>query len=298
MDLGVLFLIVLGGIWIIFATIQDLKKREVANWLNFSLIIFAVGARFFYSLFMNDNFNFFYQGMIGLGIFFVLGNLFYYLRIFAGGDAKLMIALGTILPFSGSFSTNLKVYVLFFCLFFITGAIYGILSSIFLVFRNFKRFKIEFLKQIKSNKKFFCISFTMGIFIVLISFLEFFFIYFSLIIFAFPFLYVYAKSVEEGSMIYKVKVKELTEGDWLYKDLKIGKKVIEAKWEGLSRSEINLIKKKFKQVEIKKGIPFVPVFLISFLILVLSYLFFPFENYGILLGSHMFPLGLSIFSVF
>ena len=82
-----IFLICLAFVWIVFASVQDLKSREVANWLNFSLIIFALGFRFFYSLF-NNNFNFLYQGLIGLGIFFVLGNLFYYGRMFAGGDAK------------------------------------------------------------------------------------------------------------------------------------------------------------------------------------------------------------------
>ncbi|MBU2053223.1 MAG: prepilin peptidase [Nanoarchaeota archaeon] len=100
---GVIFLIVLGFVWIIFASVQDLKNKEVANWLNFSLIIFALGFRFFYSLFYRGGFSFFYQGLIGLGIFFVLGNLLYYGRMFAGGDAKLMIAMGAVLPFSESF---------------------------------------------------------------------------------------------------------------------------------------------------------------------------------------------------
>ena len=98
--LEVIFLIVLGLIWIVFATLQDLKEREVANWLNFSLIIFALGFRFFFSLFAEQGFSFFYQGLIGLGIFFIVGNGLYYARVFAGGDAKLMIALGTILPLS------------------------------------------------------------------------------------------------------------------------------------------------------------------------------------------------------
>jgi len=50
-------------------------------------------------LFSEAGFGFFYQGLIGLGIFFVLGNALYYGRMFAGGDAKLMIALGAVLPF-------------------------------------------------------------------------------------------------------------------------------------------------------------------------------------------------------
>ena len=37
-----IFLIILALIWLIFAVISDLKTREVPNWLNFSLIIFAL----------------------------------------------------------------------------------------------------------------------------------------------------------------------------------------------------------------------------------------------------------------
>ena len=95
----IIFLIILALIFILVATFQDLRMREVANWINFSLIIFALGFRFFWSLFSESGFGFFYQGLIGFGIFFILGNLFYYGRIFAGGDAKLMIAMGAILPF-------------------------------------------------------------------------------------------------------------------------------------------------------------------------------------------------------
>ena len=53
----IVVLICLALVWILFATIQDLRSREVANWLNFSLIIFALGLRFFYGLFSNFNFK-------------------------------------------------------------------------------------------------------------------------------------------------------------------------------------------------------------------------------------------------
>jgi Flp pilus assembly protein protease CpaA len=298
MDQGIIFLIALGFIWIIFATIQDFKKREVANWINFSLIVFAIGARFFYSLFSNQGFAFFYQGLIGLGIFFVLGNLFYHTRVFAGGDAKLMMAMGVILPFSNDFLINLKIYAIFFCVFFITGAIYGLVYSLILALRNIEVFKKEFSRQFKLNKKFIYISSAISLFVLCLGFLENIFIYFGLLTFAFPFLYIYAKAVEKGVMVFFVPVSKLTEGDWLYEDLKVGKKTIKASWDGLNKWDIREIKKKLKRVKIKQGIPFIPVFLISFIILVLLYIYFPFEYYGILFGSHIFPLGLSIFSIF
>lgn len=132
----VIFLVVLALIWMLFATVQDLKMREVANWLNFSLIIFALGFRFFWSLFAADSFAFFYQGLIGFGIFFVLGNLFYYGRMFAGGDAKLMIALGAILPFSDNFSVNFNIFIWFFLLFIFIGSIYGFIWSAYLAVKK------------------------------------------------------------------------------------------------------------------------------------------------------------------
>jgi hypothetical protein len=53
-------------------------------------------------LFSGENFvslnNFFYQGLIGLGIFFIIGNAFYYGRLFAGGDPT---------PKTGEVSVNL-----------------------------------------------------------------------------------------------------------------------------------------------------------------------------------------------
>ena len=136
----IIFLAVLGIIWIFFAVVQDLKTREIANWLNFSLIIFALGFRFFYSLFIGE-FGFFYQGIYGLGIFFIIGNLFYYGRIFAGGDAKLMIALGAVLPFKESFYENLNFFLIFLAVFLFVGAIYSLITSLWFSFRNFKSFK-------------------------------------------------------------------------------------------------------------------------------------------------------------
>ena len=48
------FLFALAIVWMIFAVVQDLKTREVANWLNFSLIGFALAYRAFYSSFTGE----------------------------------------------------------------------------------------------------------------------------------------------------------------------------------------------------------------------------------------------------
>ena len=262
----VIFLFVLALVWIVFATVQDMKKREIANWLNFSLIIFALGFRFFYSLFSQPNFAFFYQGIIGLGIFFMLGNLLYYGKLFAGGDAKLMMALGVILPFSESFLVNVDIFVLFLFIFLIAAAIYSLIISLVLSFRNFEKFRKEFGNIFNKNKKLIYLPMFLGIILMISGFFESYLFVFGIFIFILPYFYLYAKAVDESCMVKKIKTTRLTEGDWLYRNLKIGKRLIEISWGGLNKKEINLIQRKRKFVWIKQGIPFTPVFLFGFLI--------------------------------
>ena len=268
----VIFLIVLALIWIVFATVQDLRVREVANWLNFSLIIFALGFRFFYSLFVeSSSFNFFYQGLIGLGIFFIIGNLFYYGRIFAGGDAKLMIALGPILGFSHNLTINLKIYLTFVVIFLFVGGFYGIFNSVVLSLKNSKKFKKEFTNFLKKHRNLVGLVMFLGLVIMVLGFYDNLIFYLGVLVFILPYLYLFAKSVDESCMVEKIKTSKLTVGDWLYKDVKVKGKVIRKSWGGLTKTQIRNIKKKHKEVWIKQGIAFVPVFLISFLILLLFY---------------------------
>lgn len=266
--INIIFLIVLALIWIIFASIQDLRSREISNWLNFSLIIFALGFRFFYCLFSSGSFAFFYQGLIGLGIFFIFGNLLYYGRMFAGGDAKLMIALGAILPFSESFLINVKIFVLFFFIFLFIGACYGLTISVILSLKNFKKFKNGFSKKLIKNRKLIYFVMFLGLCLMLFGFIENLLFFLGILVFILPYFYIYAKTVDEVCMIKKVKTNNLTEGDWLYKDIKAGRKLVKASWDGLSKEDIRLIKKRHKEIMIKQGIPFTPVFLISFLVLI------------------------------
>jgi Flp pilus assembly protein protease CpaA len=263
----VIFLIYLGVIWLAFASVCDLRSREIPNWINFSLIIFAIGFRFFYSLF-NWDFNFFYQGLIGLGIFFVLGNLFYYGRLFAGGDGKLMIAMGVILPLSLDFYSNVKIFGIFLFLFLIIGGIYGLVWSFALIAGNFNKFKKEFAQQFGKNKFYALFIFGLSLIIFLFGFYNWIFFYAGGMGFLFFLLLISANSIEKVCMVKEISVKKLTEGDWLYEDVKIGKNILKSSWAGLNKKEILLLKKYKKNVKVKYGIPFVPVFLIAFLVLI------------------------------
>jgi Flp pilus assembly protein protease CpaA len=268
-----IFLWALTLIYIISAVIQDIKTKEIANWISFSLMVFALGFRFFYSLFQGDGFVFFYNGLIGLAIFFVIGNLLYYGKVFAGGDAKLMISLGTILPYSSNIFSNIQGFFNFILIFLFVGFFYIFASSTFFCVKNFKSFKEEFLKQLKKNKKLMIIAACISILLLLFGFVEKLSFALGLLILFTSFLYLYSKAIDESCMIKEVKTQNLREGDWLYSNLKIGKKIINAKWEGINKKDIRDIKKKYKQVKIRQGIAFSPVFLISFIVFVLLVIF-------------------------
>ena len=97
------------------------------------------------------------------------------------------------------------------------------------------------------------------------------FLYLGVLTFIFPYLYIYAKAIDNSSLIKNIKTKNLEEGDWLYKNLKVGKNTIKSSWHGLNKKQIKAIQKKFKTIRIREGIPFVPVFFFSFSILIYIY---------------------------
>lgn len=259
-----LFLIVLAIIWIIGAIIQDLKRREVDNLWNFSLIAFTLAYRFSISAFTN-NYLFFINGLIGLLVFLILGNIFYYSRLFAGGDAKLLIALGSILPLSYDWLLNLKIFGLFILLFLLGGSVYVFIWSLFLVVINWNKFVKEFIKQFKIYKNIFLIGLIFFIIGIVASFIKLEFILISIVL-LFPVLFIYSKAVEEGCMVKAISPRELTEGDWLYEDVYIKNRKIEKSWHGVSKEELALIRKKYRRkILVKYGVPFTPGFLIGFL---------------------------------
>tara|TARA_Y100000034_G_scaffold130705_2_gene189787 strand:+ start:675 stop:1517 length:843 start_codon:yes stop_codon:yes gene_type:complete len=261
-----LFLIFIGLVWIIGAVLQDLRRREVDNIWNFSLIGIALAYRLAYSAYIGE-YMFFVNGLIGFGIFLVIGNAFYYGRIFAGGDAKLLIALGTILPLSFNWTENILIFGYFILFFMLGGSIYVFIWSLVLVFFNFNKFAREFGKQYGLNKKIVIYGF---VFFVVWSVLSFFIearlTLLGILFILGPFLYVFAKSVEESLMIRSYMPEDLGEGEWLYEDLIVDGKKIKANWDGVSRRELELIRKKYRRkIWVKQGIPFTPGFLIGFI---------------------------------
>jgi hypothetical protein len=265
------FLIVIGLVWLVGAVIQDFKRREVDNIWNFSLIAFALAYRACASVF-NGDYSFFLNGVFGLFIFVILGNLFYYGRLFAGGDAKLLISLGTILPFSYSWMMNAKLFGIFVILFLAGGSIYAIFYSLVLALLNRKRFTAEFLRFFKVYRKMVWISIVFfSLWLVLAYFVDLKIILIGFSVLLFPILFVFAKAIEEGCLVIAVEPKKVTLGDWLYRDTIIDGKRLKTNWEGISSRQLAWIRRCNRRILIKYGIPFTPSFLIAFVVLILLF---------------------------
>ena len=265
----------------ISAGIQDFRKREVANWWNFSLVAFVLAYRGFLSVNTSD-YWYFLWGLIGLAVGFILANAFYYARMFAGGDAKLLMALGTILPLSLSWRINLEIFFWFILSFLLAGAIYGLVYSIVLSAINFSKFRKKFCEYVKKYYLLLLSFFFVSLFLIAISLFLANSFYFSdyllilLIIFIplCPLLFFYAKAIEDTCMVHSVPVSRLTIGDWLVKSIRAGRSIIKPNWEGLSEEELKIIQKNVHgKALVKYGIPFTPSFLLGFLAMLAFFYF-------------------------
>jgi Flp pilus assembly protein protease CpaA len=248
-------LLIITALWLAAASFTDLKKSEVSDWLSFSLIAIALSIRTTESIILWD-YSPILISLIGLAAFFILSNIMYYGKLFAGGDVKLMTALGPIVP-SLAFLSNMLI----------AGGIYGIVFSAVLAMRNFKSFSSEMKKRRNLLMISLFVSMLLAILYFFISNPFIFLLSLSMIFISFIFAFV--NSVEKACLIKMVSPEKLTVGDWLMKNVRVHGKVIKADFEGLTKKEIHLIKKSKMKVMIKYGIPFVPVFLIAFLITVL-----------------------------
>jgi hypothetical protein len=190
-------------------------------------------------------------------------NVFYYGRVFGGGDAGLLFAMSGFFVGVGFFESlfNIGTFLIFLML---SGSVYGLFYSGALYFRNRKSVNKSIVKNFRLRRGFVIpfVIFALGFFIL--GIFSVLFLILGLTILLFPFLLIFAKSLENASMIREVSGKQLREGDWLLNDEMVGKKTIKANWEGITFDELKLLRNK-KKVRIKDGLPFVPAFLIAFI---------------------------------
>jgi Flp pilus assembly protein protease CpaA len=271
-DLLTAIVVIIAFTAMFIGSITDLKTREVPDWLNFSLIAMGLGVRTIFSVVQWD-YHPILNGLIGLGVFVALGYLMFYTGQWGGGDSKMLMGLGALIGWDFSFDhfiINFGIALVF------VGALYGILWSFGLIIFNFKKF-IKKVREYLHNKKIFPIRIvtmavaTIGIiaaFVVPNTAMRLVIITAVLFIYASLYLYVFSKALEEVCMIKTVPISKVTEGDWIVGVVKHNDKVLASSKDlGIKLEQIQAIKNaKIKQITIKEGIPFVPSFLLAFLV--------------------------------
>ncbi|MBL7051615.1 MAG: prepilin peptidase [Nanoarchaeota archaeon] len=269
-----IILISISLIVLLVASIFDLKTREIPDLLSYSFIASVLGIRLIYSLF--TNFSFFFYGLLGLIIMFAFGFLLYYLKQWGGGDAKLFMGLGA--AFADFYIFDIPFLAILLVLVLFVGAIYAFTwaSTLFIKHRkkSFKNFKKLLIKY--KYYRFATLSLaTIFVIIALISSnLRLFATILALSLLLLFYLFIFIKVVEKQSFKKLLPLSQITEGDWLAKDVIHNNKIICSKKEPcLDNKQIkNLKKHNIRKVWIKIGIPFVPAIFIAFLITIILYL--------------------------
>jgi len=248
----------------------DLRYTEFPDWLPYSMIILALATRGVFSFIMNDFSILTNSILIGLG-FLGFGLLLYYGRQWGDGDAWMLGALGFLFPDATGFAPVMESVIPFpmamFFNFFMISLFYLIFYAVVLGLRSPKVYE-TFIKNLRGNVR------RIGsVFFALLTVSLLFTIYFGQLlsipvydfsgILSIPILAVlillffqYAKAVESDLFKKKIQAKELKVGDVLIAD----------RWRGLTEKEVERMKKKGRQVWIKEGVRFAPVFIISLIV--------------------------------
>ena len=83
-----IILVIIGLIGLILATLNDIKHKEVPDFISYSLIAIGLSLRLIYLLTYKQYSYFLYALLYG-AIFFGLGSIMYYTKQWGGGDTKL-----------------------------------------------------------------------------------------------------------------------------------------------------------------------------------------------------------------
>ncbi len=254
-------------IFLFLASIFDIKTREIPDWLNYGVIALALAYRLVWSL-VAWEFSFVLEGLFGFGIALAIACLLFYTGQWGGGDAKSLMGVGALLGFLPSLNNNFSGFLVNLIF---AGALYSIICVLFIALFNWKKISKEYNNRVNNYLfKFMLIS------LIILLVLLFTKINLDLKIFlagayiaawSLYLLTILIKSVEQAYMIQLVHPSKLTEGDWIVKEIKYkGKIIASPKDLGLSLEQISQLKKLNKKVLVKYGIPFLPSFLISFII--------------------------------
>ncbi|MBQ6511603.1 MAG: prepilin peptidase [Methanobrevibacter sp.] len=100
MNYGLIFLfqIIITILFCILATIFDVRKGIVPNWLTYSLLFFGLISNVVLAWF-SSNVKFILSSIISISITYTITYLMWQLNIWGGGDVKLFTGIASVIPF-------------------------------------------------------------------------------------------------------------------------------------------------------------------------------------------------------
>ena len=227
------FLIAL--VFLLIGSYTDLRTREVPDIVNFSFIAIAFGFNLLLSVIYLD-WSFIISSIMGFGIALFIALLMYYTGQWGGGDAKMLFGVGALFGigyslqsqfFSSNFSTP-PILVVFLVYLIIAGGFYGILWSIFLFVRHWKKCIATFdekihQKEIINVRKFillFTIAALISLFFIPDMLSKLLLITVVILVLFVFYLYIFIKVIETAAMIKEVLPMMLRYGvgDWIKED--------------------------------------------------------------------------------
>lgn len=251
-----LVMLSLSSILLAISSITDIRRKEVPDFLTNTFILFGTLSQL--TIFISTwNWDRLIWVAISSAFSVAVGILLYFSGIWGGGDVKVLAACALLF---GYVEMDELFFLKFFSNFLLVGAFYGSAFFSLVFLRNFSR--------ISRWRKMF--NFALIACVLLLSLLFHQFWYVILMGGILIWLSVNAEWVE-GSMRKYVEIPRLTEGDWLVKPVKYKGIVVEPRPTGLTKEDLKKLRRlyrmgRMKKVLIKEGAPFVPAFLIAFLL--------------------------------
>lgn len=259
----------------------DIKKRYVPNFVSYSLIIIGLFGNLILSILNSSIYPFVYSAGLA-GILYTLAYLLYRVGFWGGGDAKLLVAFGAVLPiypklFETIFNPLVAPWPFILTLWFnisIFGVVFGFLYALYLAIKHRKKFAPVAREMLHKYKLFIYLIFIMLMFVFASFLLSQDFGYFFAGIWASAtllfYLLVLMKSVETSCMFKFVRPSKLEEGDWVSQEINVDSFHYKPKKSGILLKEIQKLvelekRGKLNQVKVKEGTPFVPSFLAGLL---------------------------------
>ena len=260
---------------LLIASYTDLRTREVPDWLNYGFIFSALGIRTLFSFELG--WEILITGVLGFFVCFILACLFYYSNQWGGGDSKLLMGMGAMIGISFPFNDESWNLLLFFTMLLLLGAIYGLFWMSYMAIKKRDLFLLSFKHKLHNSKKahysLLSIAFILLILGLIFSFFSSFFILVGVMIISFFYLLQFITVVEKSCFVVNMKIPQLTEGDWLAKDVLVNGEIVIKKKTLEKKDLMELTKyystKQLSSVLVKEGVPFVPSFLFAYLFLLL-----------------------------